>query len=155
MSTRAVGLYGTGFLLVLALLIVALALGFRHDPNSITSPLVTKPAPSFALRLLDGKGTVSLAALRGRPVIVNFWASWCVACVDEHNYLRAAWQTYGDQVAFVGIDYQDSAADAQKFMKDHGGGWPVVQDPGQGTAIGFGVYGVPETYFIDRQGVIS
>jgi cytochrome c biogenesis protein CcmG/thiol:disulfide interchange protein DsbE len=130
-----------------------LASGFGHDPNAIASPLVGRPAPDFALTTLDGK-SFSLSHLRGRPVVVNFWASWCLTCSQEQSALVAAWQTYGDNVAFVGIDYEDTPSDARAFLQSYGGGWPMLRDPGQRTALNYGVYGVPETFFIDRHGVV-
>jgi cytochrome c biogenesis protein CcmG/thiol:disulfide interchange protein DsbE len=135
--------------------VVLLATGFRHDPNAIVSPIVNKPAPTFSLRAFDGKD-VSLASLRGKPVVLNFWASWCLECRDDHTYLDDAWQTYARRgVVFVGVDYEDSLHDARDFLKRYGGGqWPNLKDPGQQTAISYGVYGVPETYFIDRRGVV-
>ena len=135
-------------------LVLLLAFGFGRDPNAISSPLIGKPAPTFALRTLDHT-TLSLAALRGEPVVVNFWASWCTGCLAEHQYLLDAWRTYHRQgVRFVGVIYDDKQADARSFVQHYGGAWPDVLDPGQQTAINFGVYGVPETYFIDLHGVI-
>jgi cytochrome c biogenesis protein CcmG/thiol:disulfide interchange protein DsbE len=108
----------------------------------------------FELRTLSSS-TVSLAALRGRPVVLNFWASWCTGCLAEHPYLLNAWRTYRRKgVTFVGVIYDDKQTDARSFVRQYGGGWPDVLDPGQSTAINYGVYGVPETYFIDRQGII-
>lgn len=137
-----------------AALIALLAFGFGKDPNVIASPLIDKPAPLFTLKTLDGK-PLSLRQLKGRPVVVNFWASWCLECKVEHPYLVDAWSTYApDQVGFVGVVYQDSAAAARSFMKQHGGAWPSGLDPGGLTAINYGVYGVPETFFIDARGII-
>lgn len=136
------------------LLIILLASGFGRDPSAIVSPLINHPAPGFTLRTLDGT-SLSLARYRGHPVVLNFWASWCTACKIEHPYLVAAWQYYQPKgVAFVGVVYEDSAANAGAFMKQYGGGWPDVLDPGGTTAINYGVYGVPETFFIDRRGII-
>ena len=101
-------------------LILVLALGFRHDPNAVASPLLNKPAPNFALRSLDGR-QVSLRSLRGHPVVLNFWASWCVSCKQEHDAIREAWQKYGRLIAFVGVDYFDRVGSAQSFLQQHGG----------------------------------
>jgi cytochrome c biogenesis protein CcmG/thiol:disulfide interchange protein DsbE len=137
------------------LFLVVLASGFRADPNAISSPLVHKPAAAFALRAIDGNRTVSLAQLRGKPVVLNFSASWCVDCRIDQEYLSAAWQKYaGMGVKFISVLYQDNAASMRAFTRQYGGGWPIVQDPGQRTAINYGVYGVPETFFIDRSGVV-
>jgi cytochrome c biogenesis protein CcmG, thiol:disulfide interchange protein DsbE len=135
-------------------LIALLAFGFGKDPSVIASPLIDKPAPVFTLKTLDGK-SLSLRQLKGRPVVVNFWASWCLECKVEHPYLVDAWSTYpSTQIAFVGVVYQDSPSAARSFMEQHGGGWPSVMDPGGLTAINYGVYGVPETFFIDARGII-
>lgn len=134
--------------------IVLLALGFRHDPNSTASTLVGKPAPAFTLRSADGK-TISLAGLRGHPVVLNFWATWCTSCLTEHPNLVAAWKKYARSgVEFLGISFQDSAAKGKEFLQQHGGRWPVLSDPDEQTAISYGVTGPPETVIIDRNGVV-
>ena len=141
-------------LIVTVPLTLLLASAFRRDPNAIVSPLIDKSAPAFDLRTLGG-GRLSLSRYRGHPVVLNFWASWCLACKQEHPYLVAAWLNYGPKgVAFVGVVYQDTASNARSFMKQRGGGWASVLDPEQQTAIDYGVYGVPETFFIDRKGII-
>lgn len=140
-------------LVVAVPLVVLLASGFGHDPNAVHSPIVGHAAPSFALRAFNGT-RVSTAALRGEPTIVNFWASWCVSCKQEHQALLEAWRQYSHKVAFVGIDYQDHLSDARSFLRANGGGWAQLQDPGGRVAIDFGVYGVPETYFVNRHGVV-
>jgi len=129
--------------------------GLSRDPTAISSPLVNRPAPSFSLRTLDGSRIIRLSDLRGRVVIVNFWASWCTACREEHPFLLAAWERYRDHgVVIVGIDYQDSKRAAMQFMQQLGGDWPVVQDSGSQTALAYGVYGISETFFVDPHGVI-
>jgi cytochrome c biogenesis protein CcmG/thiol:disulfide interchange protein DsbE len=138
-----------------ALFVVLLATGFREDPGAITSPLIRKPAAPFTLRSMNGNREISLAQFRGRPVILNFSASWCIDCRIDQQYLSAAWEQYkGQHLAFISVLYEDSAAGMRSFIRQYGGGWPVLRDPGQQTAINYGVYGVPETFFIDRKGVI-
>jgi cytochrome c biogenesis protein CcmG/thiol:disulfide interchange protein DsbE len=133
-----------------------LASGFGHDPRILPSVLVRKPAPAFALQDLQTGRTVALRDLRGKVVVVNFWASWCTECIVEHADLAAAWQRYGDQgVVFVGVLFQDREANARQFVTRLGGGWPVLADPGSRTAIAYGVTGVPETVFIAPDGVIA
>lgn len=144
---------GLWALVIAAPLVLLLASGFGRDPNAVTSPIVNHPVPAFALRTFDGR-RVSASTLKGRPAIVNFWASWCVSCKQEHQALRRAWQQYGKHITFLGVDYQDHVADARSFLSKFGGGWPELVDPGGRTAIDFGVYGVPETYFVDRKGVV-
>jgi cytochrome c biogenesis protein CcmG/thiol:disulfide interchange protein DsbE len=136
-------------------IVLLLASGFGHDPSVIASPLVGKKAPNFTLRTLDGK-PVSLAELRGKPVVLNFWQSFCPSCVWEHPYLRAAWQKYAPHgVLFVGVLYQDTTSDARAYIRKYGGGWPVLRDPGAGTALNYGVIMPPETFFITRSGVVQ
>lgn len=135
-------------------LIVLLAFGFRNNPNAVASPLLNKQAPEFRLRSLTGS-PVSLKSLRGRPVVVNFWASWCESCKVEHPYLREAWKSFGSRgVAFVGVMFQDNGSAARSFLARRGGGWPDVFDPQGSTAIEYGVTQVPETFLIDRNGIV-
>ncbi len=140
--------------LLAAALLVLLALGFARTPDAASSPLLHDQASAIHLHTLDN-APFSLDSLRGQPVVLNFWASWRVGCKIEHPYLVQAWHTYRRQgVAVVGIVYQDTPSNAQAFPREHGGGWLNPQDPDQRTAIDYGVYGGPETFFIDRPGVI-
>jgi cytochrome c biogenesis protein CcmG/thiol:disulfide interchange protein DsbE len=136
-------------------LILLLAYGFMTDPKAIPSPLVQKPAPDFRLSAYDG-GEISLSGLKGTPVVVNFWASWCYpACYEEAPLLEAMWRKYKDQgLMVVGVDIQDKEANAREFMQRFAFTFPNVPDPRSKVSIDYGVYGVPETFFIDRQGRI-
>jgi len=135
---------------VLALLAV-LAVGLQSDPQASVSPLLNHPAPVVTLNTLDGT-RFSLARLRGRPIVLNFWASWCVGCKLEHPYLLHAWHIYQpDGVAMVGIVFSDSVGNARSFLREYGGGWPNLQDPNGSVAVKYGVSAVPETFFIDRR----
>jgi cytochrome c biogenesis protein CcmG/thiol:disulfide interchange protein DsbE len=134
-----------------------LGYGMTRDPREIPSPLIGKPAPEFSLQTLEGD-SVALAELRDTVTVVNFWASWCLACRQEHPALVRAWRRYeqgGKPVRFLGIVYQDTRGNAIEYMKRHGGGWSNLMDPATRTAIDFGVYGVPETYFMDQEGRIA
>ena len=128
------------------------------DPTLVASPLLGKPAPVERLPYLERPGTLALADLRGRVVVVNFWASWCVACREEHPALLAAAAAYHDQgVRFVGVDYQDQRAQAIRFLDEMGRGqddYDYVVDRDSRAALDFGVFGVPETFFIDRGGIV-
>lgn len=134
-------------------LLALLAFGLRGNPHADATPLLNQPAPPLALRTLDGH-PLSLVSLRGKPVVLNFWASWCPSCKDEHAALLSAWRRYGTRVRFVGVLFSDSPAAARHYMVRHGGRWPSLRDPGQEAAIGYGVAGPPESFFIDRRGVI-
>jgi len=136
--------------------IVLLAYGFRTDPKSIPSPLVQKQAPAFRVTVYDG-GELSLGSLKGKPVVLNFWASWCYpACYEEAPLLEAVWRKYKEQgLMVVGVDIQDKEANAREFMRRFDFTFPNAPDPGSKVAIDYGVYGVPETFFIDRQGRIA
>ena len=89
-------------------------------------------------------------------MVINFWASWCAACREEHPALIAAWDRYRDQgMVMLGIDYQDRVSGALAFVREMGGDWPILEDPGGRVALSYGVYGVPETFFIDRRGIVQ
>jgi cytochrome c biogenesis protein CcmG/thiol:disulfide interchange protein DsbE len=132
-----------------------LAYGFVLDPRSIPSPLVGRPAAAFTLTAFDGT-PLALDPFRGKVVVVNFWASWCnPACYDEAPVLERAWRTYRDRgVVVVGIDMQDTAEAAREFIRRFELTFPNAPDPGGKVAVEYGVYGVPETFFVDRAGTI-
>ena len=136
-------------------LLILLAYGFRTDPRAIPSPLVGKPAPPFALDLFEG-GRLSLEGLRGKVVVVNFWASWCYpACYEEAPILEAGWREYRERgVVFVGVNIQDTEPKAREFLRLFNHTFPNGPDPKGQVAVDYGVYGVPETFFVDRQGMI-
>ena len=132
-----------------------LASGLGRDPSELPSELVGQTAPAFSLPALSGDGNVELASLRGNVVVVNFWASWCAECRDEHPALLNAWDRYRDRgVVFVGVDFEDSAEDAAAYAEEMGGDWPLATDPGSRAAIDFGVFGVPETFVLDAEGQV-
>ncbi len=137
-------------------LLLLLAYGFGKDPKRIPSPLVGRESPDFTISLLEG-GELTLRELRGKIVVMNFWASWCYpACWNEAPRLEAAWQRYKDQgVVLVGIVYQDTEGNARDFIAKHGKTYPNGMDVRSRIAIEYGVYGVPETFFIDREGKIA
>jgi cytochrome c biogenesis protein CcmG/thiol:disulfide interchange protein DsbE len=125
------------------------------DPTRLPNLLEGKAAPGFHLPELQGGREIQLSDLRGHPVVINFWASWCAECVQEHDDLTAAWSRFSDQgVTFLGILYQDTPSGARSFIHDLGGGWPTLIDPGSRTALDYGVYGVPETFFISADGTV-
>ena len=147
--------------------VVALfAWGLTKDPGYIPSPLPGKDAPTFALAVFaPGQpplsrpigDSVRLADMRGQVVVLNFWASWCLACRDEHETLSAVARSYaGRPVQFLGVLYNDEPASGLAWIRDRGGQtYASVNDPGARTAIDYGLYGVPETFFLDATGRVA
>lgn len=145
-----------GVLSAVGLLTIVLAYGLSRDPAIIRSPLLGRAAPAFQLRTLDGSQIVNLDDLRGQVVIINFWASWCAECKVEHGALAAAWDRYRDQrVVVLGIAFQDRPSESLAYLGEYGGDWPQLADPGDRTAIAYGVYGVPETFVIGPDGRVA
>ncbi len=142
--------------LVPAIAVLALlAYGFRTEPRYIPSPLIGKPAPPFTLRLFDG-GVLKLEELRGKVALVNFWASWCVPCREEAPALEAAARAYQRRdVVFIGINIQDKEPDARAFLDEFGITYANGIDHGSRIAMDYGVYGIPETFIIDRDSRIA
>ncbi len=137
-------------------ILLLLAYGFWTDPRFVPSPLIEKPAPLFALSLFDGE-PLSLDGLRGKVVVVNFWASWCFpACYEEAPVLEGAWRTYKDRdVVVVGVNVQDTEKAAREFMERFQFTFPNGPDPGGKISIDYGVYGIPETFVLDKEGRIA
>jgi cytochrome c biogenesis protein CcmG, thiol:disulfide interchange protein DsbE len=135
--------------------LILLAYGFRTNPRDIPSPLVGRPAPPFTLTTFTGH-PLALDAQRGNVVVLNFWASWChPACYQEAPVLEEGWRTWRQRgVVVIGVDIQDGEDAARKFIADFGLSFPNVRDTRGAVAIDYGVYGVPETFFIDRGGRI-
>ena len=136
---------------VLAALIALFAIGLQKDPTKIPSPLIGKPAPTFNLPTMDRRG-FSAADLKGKVTVVNFWASWCTPCLEEHPVLL---ELSRSGVTIVGMNYKDQPTDAQAWLSQHGNPFQLVaQDLDGRVAIDWGVYGVPETFIVDAQGTI-
>ena len=142
--------------LVLPLLLLGLWVAWISASTAAPSGArIGQPAPEFALADLDGN-PVRLAELRGRPVIVNFWASWCGPCVEEFPLLADAAAVHADEgLAIIGIVFRDNSEAARSFMAQMGAGWQAVMDPGEAVADSYGIYGPPETFFIARDGTIA
>jgi peroxiredoxin len=175
-SPRPKGRVRSGRLLILVVLVVvavvlpaAAALLDRREPATVLEPRTPPssappaaqsyppgtPAPALRLPGLDG-GQVDLAALRGRPVVVNFWASWCDPCVREFPLLgQAAAAHRPDRLAVIGVLSGDSPAAARPFIRRLGATWPMALDPNTTTATTWGAIGLPHTYFIRRDGTLA
>lgn len=137
-----------------AALVAFLTVSVGRPAGPVDTPIVGRPAPAFDLQTLDGR-RISLAELRGSPVVLNFWASWCIQCREETPLLTAADATYrADGLRILGVIYQDSSESAGDFMARYGQTYPGLLDPDGRTAIDYGVFGIPETFFIDRAGVV-
>jgi cytochrome c biogenesis protein CcmG/thiol:disulfide interchange protein DsbE len=139
---------------VVGLLLFAFASGFGRDPHELPFALKGKPAPDFTLTRLDTGEKVTLAELRGRPLVLNFWASWCGPCQLEHPTLTRAARRYQTDAHFFGVVFEDTTEDAQRFARPLDPSFPQLLDPQSRMAVDYGVTGVPETYFIDAQGII-
>jgi cytochrome c biogenesis protein CcmG/thiol:disulfide interchange protein DsbE len=146
------GVLAIGLAVTLPLLGLLL-LNIGRNPSAIASPLIKKPAPDVRMKNLSGGGSLQLSSLRGRPVVVNFWATWCIPCIQEHAALTAAARTNPD-VTFLGVVYEDSTENALNFLAQRGSSYNSYADDDGKAAIAFGVYGVPETFFIDAAGTI-
>ncbi|HET7931612.1 MAG TPA: DsbE family thiol:disulfide interchange protein [Rhodanobacteraceae bacterium] len=142
------------FLALVAFFVVGLVWNQTHDARFVPSPLIDKPAPAFDLPLLKQPSqSLSKAAMLGKPYLLNVFASWCFACGDEHPTLMAYRDKFG--IPLIGYDYKDKPADALAWLQRHGDPYhEVITDESGVTALDFGVYGAPETYLIDAQGII-
>jgi cytochrome c biogenesis protein CcmG, thiol:disulfide interchange protein DsbE len=121
---------------------------------TVRSPLLGKAAPPFSLRPAGGGDPIGTAELRGQPAVVNFWATWCVPCYQEHGVLTRAAAELTGRVRFVGVVYEDTEENVQRFAREQGQSYPSLLDPEGRTAIAYGIFGVPETYFLDASGTI-
>ncbi len=138
--------------------VVAVVFGARFgtDPSVVGSPLIGRDAPDVTLSHLERDGELALRELSGDVVVVNFWASWCPPCRAEHPALVRSAERYADDgVTFLGVVYQDREAAAIEFLDELGRGYDHVVDPDGRAGVEFGVFGLPETFFIDRDGTIA
>jgi cytochrome c biogenesis protein CcmG/thiol:disulfide interchange protein DsbE len=142
--------------LALAALFSLFYKGLWGDPSALPTVLIGTPAPAFAGPEVVNGQPVSLTEFRGKVVLINFWASWCQECRVEHEQLLALYKQFSPHPDFVmlGVDYQDKPDDARRYLEVYGAPWLNVRDLKGAISIDYGVYGVPETFVIDRQGII-
>ena len=154
MKTSAIAWLGVAILMAA---IIGLAINLADtEPRSTTSPLIGEVAPAIELPELDGSGTVRLADYDGQIVVVNFFASWCLQCIAEHPDLLAAANTLAGDVQFLSVTYLDTVEDANAFLDEHGRaeqGKYVFDEKGF-SAIEYGLFGVPETFFVNEAGTV-
>jgi cytochrome c biogenesis protein CcmG, thiol:disulfide interchange protein DsbE len=141
-------------LVLFVIMAVFLALGLNLNPKDIPSPLVDKPAPTFLADKLNGGGQkLSPADLKGKVWMFNVWASWCVSCRQEHPVLNQFAQQ--QSITIIGLNYKDKPEDAQKWLSALGNPYndSVIDRDGR-IGLDWGVYGVPETFIVDKQGIV-
>ena len=141
-------------LVLFAVLAVLLGVGLRLNPREVPSPFIGKPAPAFTLpQLADPARTLSAAELKGQVWVLNVWASWCAPCRDEHPLLVDV--ARGAGVPLVGLNYKDDRRNAQEWLRKLGDPYrATVVDADGRVGIDWGVYGVPETFVVDREGIV-
>jgi len=141
-------------LLLFIVLVVFLAIGLNRDPQEVPSPLINKPAPAFEIpQLSDANQSFSPASMKGQVWILNVWASWCVACREEHPVLVELAKSKAAPI--IGLDYKDKREDALAMLAMQGNPYLLSAFDSNGrVGIDYGVYGVPETYVIDKAGTI-
>ena len=140
---------------LLALLVWRVA----HDDTATVSKALDQghhpTAPAFDLQRIDGRGRIDLAGLRGKkPLVVDFWASWCTPCIHESKRLEAALKKYGDRIAFVGVDTKDFTTDARSWQRKHGITYPSVHDGGGKVLAKWGGLPIPRIFFVSRSGKV-
>ncbi len=148
-------LFFTALNIVLVVVLVSrLNTAQRVITGKATVPLVGHTAPDFTLKTWDGQ-TIRLSALKGKPVVLNFWASWCDPCKAEAKTLEDAWQRYrANGVIFLGINYQDQEQSARKFLQENGVTYPGGPDTSGQMSVDYGVSNVPATIIINSSGIV-
>ncbi len=142
-------------LAIIGLLIFVLFKAFGTDPHEVPFLLNGKPAPNFKIKRLDNDQEVTLDQFKGRPIVLNFWATWCGPCKAEHPVLEYAWKKYEKDAVFLGIVFEDNEQNTKRFLAENGWSFPQLFDPKSTVAVDYGVSGVPETYFITKEGIIQ
>ena len=157
-SQRKMFIVGIVILVNVALLAFLLTQLLTPAPSS--DPIVGHPAPNFSLAALEpatGKGTLSLADFKGKAIVLNFWASWCVPCKEELPLLENTWkqmQAQGKDVIVIGIDFQEASSAATSFLQQNGITYPAALDASGSVGSTYGITSLPDTFFINRDGIV-
>jgi cytochrome c biogenesis protein CcmG/thiol:disulfide interchange protein DsbE len=141
-------------LVVVATIVYVMAKGFGTDPHEVPFMLTGKKAPEFRIKRLDTGDEVALSTFAGKPVVLNFWATWCGPCKSEHPVLDWAAKRWANEAVFLGIVFEDTEENTKRFLAENGASFTQLFDPKSTVSVDYGVSGVPETYFINRQGII-
>lgn len=152
MNTRLLPLMA--FIVLVGVLSFGIAWNIRHDQREVPSPLIGKPAPAFSLPLLyKAEKFLSSTDLRGQPYLLNVFGSWCPACEEEHPVLMQSAKPLG--IKLVGFNWKDEAVDARRWLAQFGNPYDaIVVDKAGRVAIDFGIYGAPETFLVDANGIV-
>lgn len=143
------------FITLLILTVFVMLIGCEKGENKAEANSKRHDAMDFHLQKLDGKEKVHLIDFKGKPVVLNFWASWCAPCRQEMPFFEKIWNEYkNDGVIFIGIDVLDDEDNAKEFLRDYGISYLNLKDPSGEVANAYSVIGLPATFFIDREGKI-
>ena len=157
---RRILIFCVASLINVGLLVLLVTQLLTPAPKAESDPLVGHAAPDFTLAMLhphSGQSTLALSNFKGKPVVLNFWASWCDPCKEEAPLLERSWkqaQAQGKDVVFLGIDYQDSSNNGLKFLQQYSVTYPTVVDADGSAAMKYGVTSLPQTVFINRNGTV-
>ena len=134
-------------------LIMILASGFGNDPHAVPFVLQGKKLPPVELVSLDGQ-KITLGGEKTKPIVVNFWSTWCEPCKAEHLLLQEAAKALNNKVEFYGVIYQDTPEKTREYLQQKGSEYPHLLDPNSSVAMDFGITGVPETVFMSAEGIV-
>ena len=141
--------------ILLPILLVSVLLMASCGDGSAQKPLISEPAPDFKLPNLDGQ-SVSLSDFRGKPVLVNFWATWCGPCRFEMPFIQEIYEEWSDKgLVVLAIDMGESPSTVKDFIQSHNFSFPVLLDTNQDVALQYNIRGIPATFFIDKDGIIQ